>query len=1037
MSRQTWQVAGLLFFSGMCALIYQTAWMREFRLIFGASTFATGAVLAIFMGGLGLGSALLGKRADAKTRPLAYYGNLELLIAISAALSPLLLWVAAKIYFALGGQIGLGIGLATIVRLLLASFVLAVPTLLMGGTLPAAARAVETNDDLGRRGVAVLYGVNTFGAVAGTLLSTFFMLETFGTRKTLYIAVLVNILVAIVARAMSRAMGDVATDRVEETVVAEEAVESEVPRRAVYAASAAVGFAFLLMELVWYRMLSPLLGGTTFMFGLILALALAGIALGGLAYSFWSGRRVATAGAFALTCSLEAAAIAIPFALGDRIAVVTALLRDLGTLGFYGHVLGWVLITGFIVVPAAFISGIQFPLLIALLGRGRTNVGHEIGTAYAWNTLGAIAGSLAGGFGLLPLLSAPGCWRLVTILLAAVGLFAVIYALRERQHLYAGAATIAAILALSGTFAMGPTSTWRHSGIGIGRAPKEGNINRYRDWIRYTRRALLWDADGRESSVAVVLPDDLAFIVNGKSDGSARSDAGTQVMSGIIGAMVHPNPKRAMVVGLGTGSTAGWLGKVPSLEVDVVELEPVVLEVAELCAPVNQDVMNNPRVHVEIGDAREALLASKQTYDLIFSEPSNPYRAGIASLFTKDFYESVQGRLNRGGIFLQWIQTYAIDAQTLRTVYATMHTVFPHVTTWWTAPGDLILAGTREPFVFDVDMIRRRTREEPFRSAMHRSWRMETAEGFFAHLVAAEGVADAIAETTTSYNTDDRTLIEFGFARSLGTDMLRVDEIFRSAKRIDAVHPRHVRGAIDWNLVEANRDSIWQIESRTQRHAFAVDFDQGRWTTAMETWRARPFPPLNTQELASLAFGLADSGSPAAEAYAAQLRPWNAIEADSILARLRIRQGRFDEAAELTRRAFLAYRKNPWPRIDMMARSLENLKMLSLRDRAMAARMYELLTEPFAVGQLEDQRKLTLPMVAHSAEPCGDRVIDALQAIEPNPEWSRLFLSLRASCYAKRGLPEAREATADFRRFLAAEPGHLVTSRPQAPRGSS
>src|SRR6266576_1623322 len=160
MRRRTATPATLLFFSGACALTYQTVWFRQFRLIFGASTFATAAVLAIFMGGLGAGSAILGKRADAHPRPLVFYGNLELLIALSAAASQLLLWLVAKIYFATGGSVTLGVTVATIVRLILAAIVLAVPTLLMGGTLPAAARAVESNDDDARRSVALLYGAN-------------------------------------------------------------------------------------------------------------------------------------------------------------------------------------------------------------------------------------------------------------------------------------------------------------------------------------------------------------------------------------------------------------------------------------------------------------------------------------------------------------------------------------------------------------------------------------------------------------------------------------------------------------------------------------------------------------------------------------------------------------------------------------------------------------------------------------------------------------------------------------------------------------
>src|SRR5438270_5944581 len=454
MRRGTATPAVLLFFSGACALTYQTVWFRQFRLIFGASTFATAAVLAIFMGGLGVGSAFLGRRADAHPKPLVFYGNLELLIAVSAAASQLLLWLVAKIYFATGGSVTLGVFVATIVRLLLASIVLVIPTVLMGGTLPAVARAAETNEDDGRRNVALLYGANTLGAVTGTLLSTFFALEVFGNRKTLLVAVLVNAVVAVIARSIGSQWSTGGSPvRGGEGAAAPSNTPSNTGRIRVLIAAGIVGFAFLLMELVWYRMLAPLLGGSTFTFGLILAVALFGIGLGGAAYAFWGGQRRATPAGFALTCSLEAAALALPYILGDRLAIDQIYLRGLGTLGFHGYVLGWTLITLVVVFPAAFVAGVQFPLLISLLGEGRDEIGSHVGLAYAWNTAGAIAGALAGGFGLLPLLTAPGTWKLVVVLLAVTAIV-----LR-----YVVPNAIAVPVVVSVFMSSGPTAVWRHS----------------------------------------------------------------------------------------------------------------------------------------------------------------------------------------------------------------------------------------------------------------------------------------------------------------------------------------------------------------------------------------------------------------------------------------------------------------------------------------------------------------------------------------------------------------------------------------------
>src|SRR5215831_2085529 len=298
--RTSRKVAALLFGSGFCALIYQVCWLREFRLIFGASTAASAAVLAIFIGGLGLGGIWLGPRADRQSRPLLFYANLETIIALFAAASPILLLLVRSLYLAVGGTAALGLALGTTLRLILATAVLAAPTLLMGGTLPAAARAAVSEDDLARKTVAFLYGANTMGAVVGCMTANFSLLELFGTRATLWSAACINILIAVFARDLSRrlpSMDPIAAD-VETSVTAAEA-----PRGLVIFASGVVGFAFFLMEIVWYRMLSPLLGGTIFCFGLILSVALLGIGTGSFLYAVSEVRRP-TLRFFAGTCLL-------------------------------------------------------------------------------------------------------------------------------------------------------------------------------------------------------------------------------------------------------------------------------------------------------------------------------------------------------------------------------------------------------------------------------------------------------------------------------------------------------------------------------------------------------------------------------------------------------------------------------------------------------------------------------------------------------------------------------------------------------------
>jgi spermidine synthase len=1044
MTTRALRVAAFPFFSGTCALVYQTAWFREFRLIFGASTAASAAVLAIFMGGLGLGSWLLGDRADRAPRPLAYYANLELGIAVSAALTPLFLWIARAAYVAVGGTTVLGTAGGTVVRLALSALVLGVPTVLMGGTLPAAARAAENERDEARRNLAVLYGLNTLGAVTGAALSTFFLLEHFGNRRTLWLAAVANVAVAIVARTLAARMADDAREA--EASAPEEDVDSaeapHAPPSFVLAAAGIVGFAFFLMEIVWYRMLGPILGGSSFTFGLILAVALFGIGAGGALYAMLSGGRQGTVAAFALTCALEALFVAVPYALGDRIAILAALLRPLGNVGFAGHVLAWTLVTSIVVFPVALVAGVQFPLLISLLGRGREAVGRHVGHAYAANTLGAIVGSLAGGFGILPVLTAPGTWRAVALLLVALAAAAVAVEARGRVRLVRYAPTaVALVVALALLTATGPTAAWRHSPIGAGRADLSNNSrNQIRAWVDGHRR-IVWEAEGVESSVALADDDGYSFIVNGKVDGNARGDAGTQIMSGLLSAILHPNPTSAMVVGLGTGSTAGWLGAVPTMErVDVVELEPAILHVAEACAPVNQDVLRNPKVRVAMGDAREALMTTRRSYDLIFSEPSNPYRAGVASLYTRDFYTSAAQRLNDGGLFVQWVQAYEVDGQTVRTIMATLASVFPTVEVWRSQSTDLILVASTKPMTYDVARLRERVGQEPFRTALRRVWRATDLEGVLAHYVASDALArEALRGGAGDLNTDDRNVVEFGFARTVGiTGVSPLRTILDAAVSRNEDRPVVPDGSVDWDRVLQERLSFEAqyhapltippaATGEARQRALVKDaYRAGDVDRAVAMIRSTPYEPTELFEAEIFADCLANVGDEGATRYVEMIRADFPAEADIFMAELRLRQRRGPEAVAHLTAALTALRTDPWTLTTVMPRAMDYATDLASVDPSgeAARRLYDAMSVPYCVGVVEEARLRALVKVAVLADggSPGTLTQRALHQSEPYVQWVQDSLTLRRDCYAATGDPLRARAQRDLDEFMSAEP---------------
>ena len=318
------------------------------RQIFGSSTAASAAVVALFMGGLGVGGWWLGRRTIQMKNPLRIYARLELGIACAAASSPVLVWVARTIYLELGGVFSLGMTSATVVRLALAALVLAVPTILMGGTLPVVVHALEREQDLGRRRVAWLYGINTLGAVIGAFLAGFFLLERFGVRTTLWLGAVVNLGLALSAASMARH----SSEPVEQQAPSPEHIpvdpahhgDARAPRRYLLAVAALVGCAFFLMELVWYRMLASILGGSTYTMGLILALALLGIAMGGLLYALDDERRRPTRFTLAATCALEGLLLALPLLFGDHLALFAGRIRELAVLGFGGLVLSWTVV---------------------------------------------------------------------------------------------------------------------------------------------------------------------------------------------------------------------------------------------------------------------------------------------------------------------------------------------------------------------------------------------------------------------------------------------------------------------------------------------------------------------------------------------------------------------------------------------------------------------------------------------------------------------------------------------------------------------
>ncbi|HET6142493.1 MAG TPA: fused MFS/spermidine synthase [Candidatus Acidoferrales bacterium] len=692
------------FLSGAAGLIDQVVWSKALGLIFGHTAYAVATVLAVFMAGLAAGSAWIGGRAERLRRPIVLYAWLEFGVAASAALSLVGLAGVRALYVAGYPYVSGHAGSLLALRFAGSALVLFLPTFLMGGTLPVLVRGVtQTAAQLGSR-VSRLYWINTAGAVAGTFAAGFLFLPSLGLRRTLGIAVALNLVAGSLAFLISREE-NFAPPSVDAPFCEEEIISRSAPPFGpsifLLASFAVVGATAMSYEIGWTRLLSTQLGSSTYAFTLMLGTFLTGIVLGSALFEKWNRRREPSATTFAVTQTLTAsAALAFLVFFSHLIEVLPPILRATHE-SFRGLVLAQFVTSALAMLPAAVVFGFNFPTVVVLIAGGKSesggSTGAAVGRAYAWNTLGAIVGALAAGFWLMP----------------RIGSF----------HLLAATAAVNLVVATAISWRYTPRSNWKIAALAgnlllavaailIGFSnyfydPAVASFNTLMYWNLYDRPLTLREnahaldivyfRDGLNANISVARTGDyVALRTNGKVDAS-NHDATTQLLLGHLGALAHI-PRRVLIVGFGSGMTASALVGYPDLErLDIVEIEPAVVEAAPFLASLNRNVLLDPRVHVTFDDARNFLFTTRDRYDLIISEPSNPWIAGVATLFTREFYAAVHSRLTSDGLFVQWMQAYSLYPEDLKMVFATFLTEFHGATLWHGDAPDLILMAPSPP----------------------------------------------------------------------------------------------------------------------------------------------------------------------------------------------------------------------------------------------------------------------------------------------------------------------------------------------------
>jgi spermidine synthase len=674
--------------SGSSALIYQVLWLRLLGLVFGVTIYAASTVWASFMAGLAIGSFAAGRVADRARRPLLWFAGAELGIGVSAMSTPWLLRALQGLFFYFSPSLNNSLATATAVRFGISFVVLALPTALMGATLPLVLKSSTLRPDRLGLSTAILYASNTAGAIAGALAAGLYFVPMLGMTATFRSAGALNLAAAVAAAAISRRLGTT-LESVRSAVPQAGATALDVgagaaARRVVLATFAVSGGVSLALEVIWLRVSVLILGPTVYVVSLLLAGVLLGIATGSYAVAPFLGRRRHGVATLALLEGAVAFSAMLSIVVLPKVpAVVAALPAGMAALA-PAYLVPIVVASVIVAVPPMLLMGVAFPLGLHVWAERADDppaagFASRVATFYSLNVCGGIAGSLVAGFLLLPRFGSRATLIVVcsVTLASAVALLAVSPVRRSVRILGA--------FALAGSF------------VALARSvpsPVDSLLA-----LRHPGEPILWREEGVQTTASV------QSIVFGRRrvlylDGYHQADDTgglTQVhhQIGVLPLAVHPNPRTALVVGLGGGATAGAMARDAAVDVTVVELSDTVVRAAAFFGNINYDVLQKPNVHLRIDDGRSFLALTHQRYDVITADAIQPIRAGSASLYSAEYFELAKHALNDGGLVLQWFE--GTDAE-WRLVTRTFLSVFPDATLW--ADGSL-LVGTKHRLRLD------------------------------------------------------------------------------------------------------------------------------------------------------------------------------------------------------------------------------------------------------------------------------------------------------------------------------------------------
>ena len=781
-------VATLFIISGATGLVYQIAWFKYLSLFLGNTTYAQTVVLATFMGGLAIGASLWGRRADRSKSPIRLYAGLEFFIGIYCVVYPAFLGVAKSAFIAIVHALQLPSdgGTVLVLKLLISAIMLLFPTILMGGTLPVLVRFISNSVEESGKNVATLYFLNSLGAVIGSLLGGFFLVQMAGLQATVIGAGIVNMLIAAAAFVLGKRMPAMPAVSEEPELEIERPTTDRQVLLAVGVAGAS-GLAAMIYEVAWVRLLIPVLGSSTYSYTLMLVAFISGITIGSWLVAVFIRNIKNLFGALAL-CQLGVGlSMALMLPLYGRIPYIywhlgAILTRSEGT---YSIFLVLQFIVGFLVmiVPTIFL-GMSLPLASRIATRSVVVLGKTVGTVFS---VGTVLGSLGAGLILIPLIGVRHAMEVGFVLNLVCGIVLSLFD-EESSKLRRGIVTGVAVVLTGLTIGFG--SNWNESVTLTGVFRQFGN-NRtppasFAEFEKIVRsNKVLFYKEGASATVGVIEQPIASgtqnvLLINGKGDASSVSDLPTQVLLGQVPMMFHPQPDTVLVIGFGSGVTVGSVLTHPVKLVESVEISPEVISASRHFEHVNNRPLADSRMRLYVDDALAYLKLSTTNYDVIISEPSNPWIAGIGNLYSTEFFEVCRLKLKTHGLMVQWFHLYEVDDETFRLVVRTFRSVFPHVTVWQSLTTDVLLVGSSEVLRIDEEKLLTKFQLEKVKADLARI-RISDPATLLSLQMLSEGPVREYA-SSGPLNTEDKPLLEHWAPKAFFVDR-GVTEINRYDER--------------------------------------------------------------------------------------------------------------------------------------------------------------------------------------------------------------------------------------------------------------